>query len=411
MPAPAQSQSAHSSDRLLEQVDRIAASPVLNGSEALCNLLKFLARRSLEAPDAPVKEYQIATEVFGRSSNFDPRVDSTVRVQMSRLRAKLQEFYSTLGRDEPILVEIPKGSHAVAFREREIALPAAAPPLPAPVEPARGFGRPVLVAALVLVTLAAVFAWREIPSDRPKPAGQRSVAPLEAFWLGILHGASEPLVVFSNAEFVGRPETGLRYYKPGNGSSDVLFDHYTGVGEVISVHDLDQVLLGLGKPFLLKRGRLLNWDDTKSRDLIFLGSPSENLSLREIPLGHEFRFQSMTAAPRRGDLGIVNLHPAAGEESAYFASKDLPITEDFALVELAAGTTPSQSVLLLAGTTTFGTQGAVEFVCDEDFIRDLLPRLRREAGRLQPFVALLHVKISGGVPVQSEVIALRQGSQ
>lgn len=394
-------------DKRLEQVDRIVSSPVLQSSESLCNLLRYLVRHSLETPEAPLKEHQIAMEVFGRPASFDPRLDSTVRVQMSRLRAKLTEYYSTLGKDDPMVVEVPKGSHAVAFREREISAPEPSITLAPP--PARRSPWWKLAAAAVLVVAVMLAAWKILAPGRP-PGPARPVSSLALFWNGILRGTESPLVVFSNAEFVGRPETGLRYFRSGRDAADSVFDHYTGVGEVISIHDLDQLFNRLGKSFVLKRGRLMNWDDTKGRDVIFLGSPSENLSLRELPMGRDFKFQSLDHEPRKGDLGIVNLHPAPGEDPVYLASPDLPITEDFALAELVTGAASSQSILLLAGTTTFGTQGAVEFVCNEDRVRDLLSRIRGANGGISDFSAVLRVKISRGVPIESSIAALRRSA-
>jgi hypothetical protein len=398
-----------SNTKRLEQIDRIVNSSVLQNSEALCTLLKFLARRSLEGPEVPLKEHQIATVVFGRSPDFDPRLDSTVRVQMSRLRAKLAEYYNNAGRDDSILVEIPKGSHGVTFREREAPpVPAPAPPVVAPpAVPARhnAWKLAALGPLVVVVLLAVLLGIR--PSEPGQSAVTRTDGPLYVFWRGFLQSSEEPLVVFSNAEFVGRPETGLRYYRPDRDAKASVFDHYTGVGEVISIHELDQVFARLGRPVQLKRGRLLNWDDAKNRDLVFLGSPSENLSLRELSLGREFRFETMTEAPRKGDLGIANLHPAPGEAAVYLGSRDLPITEDYAVVELAPGPTNAR-ILMLAGTTTFGTQGAVEFVCDPERIRDLLPRVSDHAGGLVPFTALLRIKVSRGVPVDSALVALRR---
>ena len=398
-----------SNGKRLEQIERIVNSPVLQNSEALCTLLKFLARRSLEAPEVPLKEHQIATVVFGRSPDFDPRLDSTVRVQMSRLRAKLAEYYNNAGRDDSIVVEIPKGSHGVTFREREAppvpaTVPAAAPPPPVPA-PHGPWKWAALGLLAVVVLLGVLLGMR--PSEPGQSAATRTDGPLYMFWRGFLQSTEEPLVVFSNAEFVGRPETGLRYYRPDQDSAASVFDHYTGVGEVISIHELDQVFARLGRPLQLKRGRLLNWDDAKNRDVVFLGSPSENLSLRELSLGREFRFETVTAAPRKGDLGIANLHPAPGEAAVYLGSRELPITEDYAVVELAPGPTNGR-ILMLAGTTTFGTQGAVEFVCDPERIRDLLPRVSDHAGGLVPFTALLRVKVSRGVPVDSALVALRR---
>jgi hypothetical protein len=398
-----------SNTKRLEQIERIVNSPVLQNSEALCTLLKFLARRSLEAPEVPLKEHQIATVVFGRSLDFDPRLDSTVRVQMSRLRAKLAEYYNNAGRDDSIVVEIPKGSHGVTFRERK------APPVPAPVP---AVAPPPVIPALrnpwkwaALGLLAVVVALGVLLGTRPPEPGQaastRADGPLVMFWRGFLQSSEEPLIVFSNAEFVGRPETGLRYYRPDQDASASVFDHYTGVGEVISIHELDQVFARLGRPVQLKRGRLLSWDDAKNRDVVFLGSPSENLSLRELSMGREFRFETVTEAPRKGDLGIANLHPAPGEAAIYLGSRELPITEDYAVVELAPGPT-SARILMLAGTTTFGTQGAVEFVCDPEHVRDLLPRVSDHAGGLVPFTALLRIRVSRGVPVDSALVALRR---
>lgn len=403
-----------SAEKRLAQVDRIIHSPVLQNSESLCNLLKFLARQSIDTPEVSVKEYQIATQVFGRSTGFDPRVDSTVRVQMSRLRSKLTDYYSHAGSADPIVVEIPKGSHAVTFREREAEPSREAEPVPIALEtsisiPARTtpWKWIAVISTMASLVLAAVLLAR--PWTKPLAAvpAAASADPVSLFWRGLLQSPEEPLVVFSNAEFVGRPETGLRYYRPNKDAADSVFDHYTGVGEVISIHELDQVFARLGRPVHLKRGRLLNWDDTKNRDLVFLGSPSENLSLRELSLGQEFHFQTMLEAPRKGDLGIVNLHPAAGEAPVYFGSKDLPITEDYAVVELAPSPSGAR-ILLLAGTTTFGTQGAVEFVCDAERVRDLLARVRNSSGGLESFSALLHIKVNRGVPVEGELVAVHR---
>ena len=67
------------------------------------------ANNAVENPGVPIKEYQIATEVFWPGADFDPRLDSTVRVQTGRLRSKLNEYYSGQGSEDRLIVEIPKG--------------------------------------------------------------------------------------------------------------------------------------------------------------------------------------------------------------------------------------------------------------------------------------------------------------
>src|SRR5438067_2417961 len=71
----------------------------------------------------------IATEVLGRPAGFDPQSDSTVRVQAGRQRVKLAEYYAQEGTNDPVLVEIPKGSYALTFTLRPSKSPASHPPL------------------------------------------------------------------------------------------------------------------------------------------------------------------------------------------------------------------------------------------------------------------------------------------
>lgn len=385
-----------------QQLERVIASPGLQHSEALSNLLRYLVRHSLEQPDEHVKEFQIAVDVLGRRDSFDPRVDSSVRVQTSRLRNKLLEYYAAAGPEDRIIIDIPKGTYTAVFRPGE---PQVAPPEHASPWSA---GRLRLWMALLAAGVVTVAGWM-LAAGFPHAKTEKAVRsdPLAAFWRGFLESDAEPLVVFSNAEFVGRPETGLRYFVPGRDPAEAIFDHYTGVGEVLAIHELDRIFSGLGRPVQVKRGRLLNWDDAQNRNLIFVGSPSENLSLRELSLGKEFRFQIVQGALRGGDLGIVNVHPGPGEQALYFGSRELPITEDYALIELVKGAAPAQSVLLLAGTTTFGTQGAVEFAGNARRMGELLPRIRDSAGRLSPFSALLHVQVNRGVPVDTRLVTLR----
>src|SRR5258707_3308022 len=105
-------------DQFVRQIDALVASKELHGADSLCKLLRYLANHALELPGEPVKEYKIATEVFGRSSDFDPQLDSIIRVQAGRLRSRLAKYYESEGANDPIVVELPKGSYVVSFHHR-----------------------------------------------------------------------------------------------------------------------------------------------------------------------------------------------------------------------------------------------------------------------------------------------------
>ena len=406
-------------DLLLRQVEKVANSGVLHGSESLRKLLRYLAHHAIEHPGTPLKEYQIATEEFGRPPDFDPAVDSMVRVQAGRLRAKLAEYYAGEGAEDTIRIELAKGAYAISFHHRQ---PGERHPelergveheAQAPVSTAAPRAWLVTTATLSILLAGALIALfvtsRETLVAGARKEGSAPVS-LQVFWKPFLHGPDEPWVVFSNAAFFGRPETGIRYYNPARDPADAVWDHYTGVGEVLAVHNLDQVFGELHRNLRVKRGSLFSLDDAKNNDLIFVGSPSENLTLLEIPGSHEFVFQRMTSGPRKGDLAVANVHPLAGEAKFYLASPSTAsLTEDYAVVAYVPGLNPDRSEMIIAGTTTFGTQGAVEYVCRPDSSGELVDRLSASASSdVKPFEALLRVKITKGVPVETELVSVRK---
>lgn len=405
----------------LRQIERLAASGVLHGSESLCKLLRFLAEQAITHPGAQVKEYQIATEVFGRPGYFDPRLDSTVRVQTGRLRSKLAEYYAVSGSDDAVLVEIPKGSYSLKFLARVIpaqeavasvdAFALESPPRTVSERWPRSLNAALIALSLALMSAIAAICYLIATRPAPPPrtvARPEDLKPYQAFWGNFIDQSEFPWVVFSNAEFTGRPEKGMRYFNPATDSRDAILDHYTGVGEVLAIHELDRVFGLLNHGLRVKRGRLLSLDDAKNNDVIFVGSPSENLSLLEIPSSKEFVFRRSDLPNRKGDLGIFNIHPRGNEEKSYFATASgLPLAEDYAIISLAPGMTNSHVVMLLAGTTTIGTQAAVEYVAKGNTLEELLVKLTgSKTGAARPFDALLRVKVSRGVPVSSQLVAL-----
>jgi hypothetical protein len=408
----------------LGQVDRLVASHALHGSESLCKLLRYLAKHAIDHPGVPIKEFQIATEVFGRSADFDPQLDSMVRVQAGRLRTKLAEYYNSDGTDDPIVVELPKGTYVLSFHHRNSA---SGRPLSAGLNGVdrevalersseRRWGTEVISLSIFLAAAIAVIVWlvatRNTPPVSLASVSEPAPAALRIFWNGFAAEPAEPWVVFSNAAFVGRPETGMRYRDAKRDADAPILDHYTGVGEVLAVHELDRVFDQLHQRIRVKRGSLFSLDDAKNNNLIFIGSPSENLSLLEIPGTQEFVFRRLDTGPRKGDQAIINVHPQSDEEKEFLATAaGLPLTEDYAVLGLVKGMNAGQYILILAGTTTIGTQAAVEYVCRPGSVEGLLLRLSvSQSGELKPFEAVIRVKVARGVPVATELVALRKTS-
>ena len=408
-------------EQCFQQIDKLINSHSLHTSESLCKLLRYLAEHSLDHPGVALKEYQIATEVLGRPAGFDPQSDSTVRVQAGRLRVKLAEYYAQESPDDPIVVELPKGSYALTFHLRSgkaaiqqsaatLALPTKAEEKSKATTWTRGWAITVLVLSVVLtasLVTTGVLLWQR---SHAQAVNSAPLAPAyQIFWNRFVSSPQEPWVIFSNASFVGHPQTNMHYFNAASDPRGVILDHYTGVGEVLAVHQLDHVFTLLNRQIRVKRGALFSLDDAKNNDLIFIGSPAENLTLLEIPGTQQFIFRK-APAPRNGDVEVVNVHPDPGEPATYLASpSNQPITEDYAVIGLEPGIDPVRSMLILAGTTTMGTQAAAEYVCREDSLAELLRRLGvSKADELMPFEALLRVKVTHGVPVKTDLLAVRK---
>jgi hypothetical protein len=176
---------------------------------------------------------------------------------------------------------------------------------------------------------------------------------------------------------------------------------------VVGVHQLTKLFDAHRATFVLKRSRLVTWDEAKTRNLIFVGSAEENTTLRDLPDTTEFTFDS--PSPKLHELTrLLNHHPRPGEQTVYLrAEEQRPLQEDYAILALLHGLQPGHRILLLTGMTTNGTQAAAEFVCRPEAVAELLRSVpMRINGEMQSFEAVLHVTIRGGVPIQTELVAI-----
>jgi TolB-like protein/Flp pilus assembly protein TadD len=114
-------EAGNSRDQEVRQaLDRVLSSACFARSDRHSKLLRFLVERHLEGRDDELKESLIGVEVFGRRPDYDPNLDSTVRTEAVRLRARLSQYYSAEGREDPLVIEVPKGGYLPRCRPRAV---------------------------------------------------------------------------------------------------------------------------------------------------------------------------------------------------------------------------------------------------------------------------------------------------
>src|ERR1700738_3420693 len=114
-------------------VERVVSSAAFQKSNRLRDLLCHLVERSIRGHASELTEHQIGHAIFGKPLNYSPNEDSSVRVHARQLRLKLHEYFDVEGRNDSLVMEIPKGSYVPIFRHVQ-ANSFATPPAPMQVE-------------------------------------------------------------------------------------------------------------------------------------------------------------------------------------------------------------------------------------------------------------------------------------
>lgn len=105
-------------DEVRAQIDRMAASDEFIRSPQLGAFLRFVVEEALQGKSARIKAYTIGVDVLRRDAKFDPQLDPIVRVEATRLRRTIDRYYSGLGADDPVRIDLPRGSYIPAFSRR-----------------------------------------------------------------------------------------------------------------------------------------------------------------------------------------------------------------------------------------------------------------------------------------------------
>jgi TolB-like protein len=104
---------------ILEQVERICSNSEFKAKKLICHFLRFIVNETLEGRGDQLKGYTIGVSVLGKNDDFDPEQDSLVRIHAGRLRRLLHTYYLDSGKNDPILIEIPKGGYQPIFSSKD----------------------------------------------------------------------------------------------------------------------------------------------------------------------------------------------------------------------------------------------------------------------------------------------------
>jgi len=380
-----------------ELIQKILRSESFRSAQMLQHLLLYLAENAKGNESGSLKEYAIGVEALGRKSDFDPKVDPIVRVQMHRLRQKLGEYYRNEGVADARVLEIPKGQYEPVFRSAVIASASEAPE-PAEqqhsVEVAESHVRRLQVSRpffLVVVAFACgVFStWFWMKTSGGLTTPDDTPAAVRTFWSQFLGNDKAPIIGYPDAVFLLDESNDLFRFRQGatdqRGSlvtaeivqqdaanpqlatkaGPLYYENgYTGTGELESVAMLSSLFASLHTKPTIKSSRDITMADFEQHSVILLGSPFQNPAAAQLPEVGDFVFDNPDAHRELWRGRIVDQHPGNGSPTVYQTVRDAQtgvLRQDYGLISIRQGVAPGLHIAVLGGLDTSGTHGVARY--------------------------------------------------
>lgn len=402
------------------QLQRVIASEAFRNSEALRNLLAYLGEKSLAEPPVEVKEYTIGIDACGKPPSYDPQKDASVRVQVGRLRQKLEEYSRTEGSSDHLILDLPKGRFTLIFqpRQRRALRSTALNLLPALVARVRSEDPVRVVLALLLAVAAGWGSWMYrslIRMEEQASAEAGTVSEFSPLWGPFFNRTVPTVVVFGSPPFfASNPhQLFLRLYgatDPDNPRSSPQFGEverrvgpltgprfdYASMGDAIAVQRLTAFFGSAGIPIRALPAHRAAWESIKDGNLIFLGASRMHPLLRRLPIEQDFELGDGTV--------IRNRHPQAGEDQVYSTPSHREVMT-YASVGIFPGLNPGHEVFVINAHSSPGAVGAVEFITTSGNMKVIRERVGFEpGGPRKHFQMLLRIFVDNDVPIKAEYV-------
>ncbi|HEX2490039.1 MAG TPA: hypothetical protein VHR27_11565 [Blastocatellia bacterium] len=424
-----------------ETMRRILASRHFVNAPTKQRFLRLICEYYLNGRASELNEYMIGCELYDRDESYNPALDPIVRVGAHGLRKRLEAYYKGEGKDDEIILEIPHGSYAPNFIRRaapqessELANGAAdAPALVAFIENNSKILLNLLVLSLVIITITLAYSNTQLRRQTKASAQSREMSGIfESVWGSFLKDGNPALLVLGNpsvyrfwhptdptslskmrvdltleeakimGDTLGRER--LVVNNPPNSQLMLAYDEYACLGEAIGLYRLTGLFNRMGKNLTLKQNRRLVAEDLKNHNAILFGNSWVKEWVGNSPVRKCF-----TSGPAAA-ISDQNLLP--GDEREYVAKYDKEtgkLIEDYALIVVKPGISERKTVMIVAGTRSEGTQAAVEYLTDENYLVDLNQRFHRTIGAFPKyFQVLLKVSVDNGIPTDISVIRVRE---
>ncbi len=418
------SHSSQDGDRRWELVQRVAASNEFRRSGRLRDFLLYISECSLSDRLDEITQPQIGIHVFGRKAGYNYSEDNIVRSQARVLRLKLNCYFSNEGKNEPVVIQIPKGSYVPMFlpRQERATTPRIEPPQEVPQPRTSPLVYALSSAAVVLLFLCA---WLLTGREAPAVALARSAARANPLWERIFDPDRRTLIVVSdhafamNQEALGRSLTLTEYLSPSYRSGQMTDPrlegmirsfasrHYTLLSDVTAVAQIMRLREVTPEQVSIRYARDLAAREILAGNTVLLGGTDVN-PWREL---YEPQLNFVQTWDYKAQKNVfLNRHPRPGEKERYDTRYG---SQQYGGVAFVPNLNQTGDVLLVFGTAMAAVEATMDFLGNPAQCSSFFEKLKAEAGSsdLPYFELLLNsatvTTTSTEVPTRASIVAHR----
>ncbi len=390
---------------IMEQLDRLLASPYFSHSRRFPNFLRFVVEHTLAGDVEDIKERTLGIEIFGKDADYDTAADPIVRVTAAEIRKRVAQYYQDPAHDSELRITLPSGSYIPQFHSpKGVSIPslpdavAADPIIDPPVDPPvrhivhhhLPWKVTAIAAGACLLLIASWFFWQRT---------HRSA--FDIFWQP-LFSSNEPALVCV-ADQLEYSEIALRdAAEPTH--QIILKDSLTAVviDDLNATIKVAGVLQSGGKQYTLKGEGATTLDDLRRGPTIFVGAFDNAWTLRLTnPLRYHFA----------NDANMTHLWIAdntAPGPTRWMVDRNVQMAtnnyRDYAILARFTDANTGKVAIVVAGIGRGGTRVAGEFLTDNSDLAQLI-RLIHAAGDKKNLEVVLSTQIIDGEPGSPKIEA------
>ncbi len=400
--------------RLREEAARVLSSSQFRNSGHVRKLFAYLIEARIDRTAESLKEYAVGVAAFDRRQDYDPQADSTVRAAAAKLRERLDHYYLTEGKDNPVRISLPRGGFVLEVTDQT-------PTNAVSTSYERRRGKFWLVAGVALFAglLIGALSVRQWDLSRP------SRDPVAPFWSRYWRSPQPVLIYLGEPQFYQYEHNGFAgwIHEP---SWSILKDselrtrlseisvalgselhqnpNFVGGGDARAIALVSNLLGRRSQEIEFRPTSAWNWADYRHRSIFVISSPGSTEFLQKLPLEQPFAVEQTQIVNRKPRKDEARVYPF--ENTAIEAAKSGK-RDGYALISHYRTGDSNTYLTILGSGSTWGRWAAARLLTEERLFGKLTKSFSMGGQLPSSFQAVIRVTIRDGVPVDVSVVTGR----